>query len=146
MCVDLSSTLDLLWRNALSTLLTLGRLRWISVDEVTFIYTGMEVISQCCYCRWLENKHNRRQTKRTLQNKFGTNHFIPPSNRTEPKHGCYISKFLVSWQTLIRKKHLFVYVIRTNKMQIVTVILFLSFRRVLNVIYSFLGNSPASEF
>ena len=25
-------------------------------------------------------------------------------------------------------------------------ILFLSFRRVLNVIYSFLGNSPASEF
>ena len=27
-----------------------------------------------------------------------------------------------------------------------SVFLFLSFRRVLNVIYSFLGNSPASEF
>ena len=30
--------------------------------------------------------------------------------------------------------------------QMLRLILFLSFRRVLNVIYSFLGNSPASEF
>ena len=30
--------------------------------------------------------------------------------------------------------------------KLINLILFLSFRRVLNVIYSFLGNSPASEF
>jgi len=33
---------------------------------------------------------------------------------------------------------------RINKLLLT--FLFLSFRRVLNVIYSFLGNSPASEF
>jgi len=35
---------------------------------------------------------------------------------------------------------------RVNIIIIIIIILFLSFRRVLNVIYSFLGNSPASEF
>jgi len=33
--------------------LALDRLGLISVSEVTFIYTGMEVISQYCYCSWL---------------------------------------------------------------------------------------------
>ena len=35
---------------------------------------------------------------------------------------------------------------RENQQDATNSILFLSFRRVLNVIYSFLGNSPASEF
>jgi hypothetical protein len=40
--------------------LTLDRLGLIIVNEVKciYMYTGMEVISQYCYCSRLENKHN----------------------------------------------------------------------------------------
>jgi len=45
---------------------TLDRLGLISVNEVTFLYTAIKEISQYCYCSWLENKHNRKQTNLTL--------------------------------------------------------------------------------
>jgi len=45
-------------------------------------------------------------------------------------------------QTLVQELNSFLKVVRKPKL----FFLFLSFRRVLNVNYSFLGNSPASEF
>ena len=47
----------------------------------------------------------------------------------------YLANFFLEWEMF-----------QTKVLEKIKIILFLSFRRVLNVNYSFLGNSPASEF